>query len=294
MAETKAAFRARLGRLLTIYRSSTLEAGGSTTQFVCMPLTDVYGVDSALNGASVYDVAAAEWRRVTAWIASTGTGTVNRAYTNSQAAARVIEVYEQFTPQDLDDALRMACVEAYPYITALVVDSTTLTVIANTYEYAVPATILDLDRMRGGHVEWQVNTAITTFPYAEFSHWSVRTNGATRTLVLDDIYGKTARKIRLTGWGIQSFPSTDATSIALDDDSLQLLAFKAAEIAWRTGPRLTGRDADFAAAMSKGFHDRFEEMKDTWGVKLEMGKLQNPNDYPFVDRPLAYNHADPS
>lgn len=297
MAETKAQFRARLGRMLTIYRTAVLDGSGSTTTFTCTPLTDVYDADSSLNGASIYDTAASEWRRVTAWVGTTGVGTVNRAFTNSQAAARTIEVYEQFTPQDLDDALRQACTESYPYITGRVVD-TSLTVVANQFEYTLPSTILDLDRMRGGHVMYQINTAISTFPYAEFEHWSVRTSsgtsGPTRTILIPDIYGKAGFTIRLIGWGVTSFPSTDATNIPLDEDSLQLLAYKAAEIVWRTGPRLTGRDAAFAKEQSESFRNLFNEMKDSWGSKMEPNRMESPNDYPLVDRPLAYNHADPS
>lgn len=293
MAETKAQFRARLGRLLQVYRSSTLSSSGTTTTFICLPLTDYYPANDSLNGASVYDTAASEWRRVTDWVAATGTATVNRAYSNSQASARTIEIYEQFTPDDLDDALRQALTEAYPYVATRVVD-TSLTGVSGQYEYTVPTTIRDLERMRGGRVQWQVNTAIATFPYADASHWEVRTSGTTQTLVLPDANAMAGRTIRLIGWGIPTYPSTDATSITLEEDVLQLLAYKAAEIAWRTGPRATGRDAEFAGLMSNSFATRFKERQDQWGVRMVPGNLSTPDDFPYSDAPLAYFHSSPS
>lgn len=293
MAETKAAFRRRVGRILQILRTGTTSGTGTTTTFIAIALTDYYPADDSLNGASVYDVAASEWRRVTDWVASTGTGTVNRAYTNSQASARSIEVYEQFTPQDVDDAILMAMTESYPYVATRVVNES-LVGIANQYEYTVPSTIRDLERTRGGRVQWQINTATTTFPYADAEHWDVRTSGSAQTLTLPDANAMTGRTIRLIGWGVPSFPATDATSIDLEEDVLQLLAFKVAEIAWRTGPRLTGRDAEFAQAMSSYYGQKFDEHKDTWGVKMVPGKLQPPEDFPYVDSPLAYFHSTPS
>lgn len=293
MAETKGAFRRRLGRLLAVLRTATTSGTGDTDTFIAISLTDHFPSDNSLNGASVYDVTGSEWRRVSSWLASTGTGDVNRAFTASQASGRSIEVYEQFTPDDLDDALRIALDEAYPYVATRVVD-TSLTVTASQHEYTVPATIRDLERMYGGRVQWQVRESVATFPYADFEHWDVRTSGETQTLILPSIEGRIGRTIRLIGWGIPSFPSTDATSIALESDVLQLLAYKAAAVAWRTGMRTPGRDAEFAQGMIEFYEKKFDEMKDTWGVPMVPSGLESPEGYPFIDAPLAYNHAEPS
>ena len=199
MSETKAAFRRRLGRLLHVMRTATTSATGTTTSFTAISLTDVYGANNSLNGVSAYDTAASEWRRVTVWLGTTGVATVNRAYTNSQANGRSLEIYEQFTPDDLDDALRMALVEAYEYLPSPTVD-TSLTVVANQYEYTVPTTVRDLERSRGGRVQWQQNTAVSTFPYVDYDHWEIRLSGVTKTLIIPYISGSVGRIIRLIGW----------------------------------------------------------------------------------------------
>lgn len=293
MAETKAAFRRRLGRLLRILNTGTTTSDGTTLSFVALTLTDFFPSDDNLKGAFVYDVTGAEWRVVREWVGDTGTAVVNRAYTAPQLTGRALEVYSQFSPQELDESLQQALVEAYPYITTRVMD-TSLTVIANQYNYAVPSTIRDLERMRGGRVQWQQNTAIATFPYADFEHWEVLESGSTKTLVIPGISGKTNRTIRLIGWGIQSYPATDAVSIDLEDDSLQLLAYKAAEIIWRAGPNLSGKDAQFAAGMSGIYRALFDANKDSWGVKMVPTRMEGPDGYPFIDAPMAYNHAEPS
>ena len=293
MAETKAAFRRRLGRLLHILRTATTSGTGTTTSFIAVSLTDFYPSDDTLNGAAVYDVTGAEWRTVTDWVGASGTGTVNRAYTASQASGRAIEVYEQFTPTDLDDAMQQAFAEVYPYIVGRLVD-TSITVSASTYSYTIPSTIRDLERMRGGRVQWEVNTAVSTEPYGDIEHWEVRESGSTKTLQLFDISGKVGKTIRLIGWGTLTYPSTDATSIDLEDDTLQLLAYKCAEIAWRTGPSLTGRDAEFAQKMSAYYHALYEAQKDSWGVKMAPTPMESPDGTRLADAPLAYYHSDPS
>lgn len=292
MAETKAAFRRRLGRLLSILRTATTSGTGDTNTFIAVSLTDHYPSDDSLNGASVYDVTGAEWRRVTDWLASTGTGDVNRVFSASQASGRAIEIYEQFTPDDLDFALQMAVTECYPYVATRVVD-TTLLGIANQYEYTVPAAIRDLERMRGGRVQYEVNEAVSTFPYADLATWEVRQSGETQTLVLPSVSGMVGRTIRLIGWGIPAYPSTDATSIPLEEDTLQLLAYKAAEIAWRSGSRTPGRDAEFSTVMAQRYEEQFTKMRDVWGVKMVPGSLRPPEGLPYVEAPLSYYRATP-
>lgn len=294
MAETKAQFRQRLARVLNIMHTATTSGTGSTTTVVALSLVDYYPVNDTLNGSFIYDVSASEARRVSDWDASTGTATVSRAFSNSQSSGRSIVVFEQFTPEDLDNALLMALTETYPYIVGRVVD-TSLTGVANQYEYTVPSTIRELSRMRGGSVAYQVNTAASTFPYARINHWEVReSGGGSKTLVIEDIRGAVGRTLRLIGWGVLSYPSTDATTIDLEEDTLQLLAWKAAEITWRTGPRLTDRDAEFAKTMSSYWAEQYESHKDTWGVRMLPEKLESPDDFPQLEAPLAYYHASPS
>lgn len=295
MAETKAAFRRRVGRLLHTYHTGTTTAGtASTTVGFVLPWVDIFPGDDVIVGQFVYDTAAFESRRVSAWNSTTGRYTVSRAFTNSQDSGRTIEIFEQFSPQDIDDALQQALDEVYPYIVSRVVD-TSLTVIAEQYEYTVPTTIRDLERLRGGRVQWQVNSGVSTFPYDDFEHWEVReSGGASKTLLLHNIAGRVGRTIRLIGWGNLTFPATDTTSIDLEPDTLQLLAFKVAEICWRTGPSLTGRDADVADRNSARWAALYMANRDSWGVRMAPTTLESPLGAPYVEPPLAYYHADPA
>jgi hypothetical protein len=293
MSETKAAFRRRLARLLVILHTGTTSEAGTTLSVVCLPLIDHYSEDDSMNGSSIYDVTGTEWRRVSSWLASSGTAAVNRAFTASQASGRAIEVYEQFTPDELDDALRMALDEAYPYVAEEIVD-TSLTGIASQYEYTVPNTIRDLSRMRGGKVQYEIDTAVTTFPYADIDYWDVRPASGSQTLVLPNAGFYVGRTLRLTGWGAPTYPATDATLLPLPADNLTLLAFKAAQIAWRSGPGLSGRDEEFARAMSSHYEKLFEANKDLWGVKMVPSPMAPVGTFPYGELPLAYIHRDPS
>jgi hypothetical protein len=291
MAETKSAFRRRVGRLMNILHSAVTSGTGDFDTVVALTLTDFYPSDDALNSAAIYDVAGAEWRVVTDWLASTGTATVNRNFTATQASGRSIDVFEQFNPDQLDDALRMALDEAYPYIATRVVD-TSLTGITGQYEYTIPATIRDLNRMLGGRVQVEADTSISTFPYWNINHWEVReSGGASKTLLLQEIAGFVGRTIRLIGLGVPTFPSTDVTSVDLESDTLQLLAYKAAEILYRSGARSPGRDAEFSEMLSKKYGQMFEDKKDVWGVPLKPTSLQPSDNYPALDAPLSYYHT---
>lgn len=293
MAESKAAFRRRLGRLLNVLTTGVTSASGSTASFTAIALKDVYTADDTLNGAAVYDVAGSEWRVVSDWTASSGIGTVSRAYTTAMTSGRNIEVYEQFTPQQLDDALRMALDEAYAYITIDIVDESNV-IEADTYEYPIPDNIRDFSRMSGSKVTVSLNEDITTWPQLEITDWTVRADGETLTLVLPTISGAIGRTLRLVAKGVPTFPSSDASLIPLRSDTLQLLAFKAAEISWRAGPGLSGRDAEFAALQEAKWAARFDEKRDEWGTEREPTEWKSNLDTPFRDYPLAYFHKDPS
>ena len=293
MAESRGAFRRRLGRLLNVMTAATTNGAGSTTSFTATPLSDVYTADDTMNGAALYDVTGAEWRVVNSWNSTSGVGTVSRAFTSSIATDRAVEVYEQFTPRQLDDALRMALDEAYAYISIEIIDESNV-VLADTYEYTIPDSIRDFSRMAGGKVTVSLNETINTWPRIELEDWETRTDGETVTLVLPSISGIIGKTLRLHAKGAPSFPASDASLIPLRSDTLQLLAFKAAEAAWRTGPGLSGRDAEFAANQEAKWAAKFDEKRDEWGIQLNPTQWKWNTDTPLREYPLAYFHKDPS
>lgn len=293
MAESKGAFRRRLGRLLTILTEATTTADGDTSTIICDDLADFFTSDDTLDGSAIYDVDAEEWRVVDSWIAATATATMLRAFSNSMVAGRDIEVYEQFTPRDLDNALKMALDEAYSYIVIKLVDESNV-VEADTYEYPVPDVFRDFSRMAGCKVTWSPNEDIETYPRVEIPDWTTRYNGESMVLVLPTIQGLIGKTLRLEGPGVPGFPSSDGSLLPFRSDTLQLLAFKAAEVAWRTGPGLSGKDAEFAQNQEIKWATKFEEKRDAWGTDLYPTRFPDANNVPAVDYPLVYFHREPS
>lgn len=289
MAESKGAFRRRLGRLLRVLTVGETSSAGSTTVAIAIGLTDKFGSDDTLNGSALYDVLGQEWRVVTDWLASNGTATVNRAYSTTQASGRDIEVYEQFSPDDLDDALKMALDEAYAYIVLDIIDESN-EIEANTYEYPIPSSMRDFTRTAGAKVSYSTNPDVETWPRTYLSDWTVRTDGETYTLVLPTIAGLIGKTLRLEAKGVPTFPATDTARLSFRSDTLQLLAFKAAEIVWRTGPSLSGRDADFAANQEMKWGSEFDKHRDEWGTMLEPTRFINNIDYPDIRYPMMYNY----
>lgn len=294
MAESKAAFRRRLGRVLNILTEATLDGAGDTSTFICSELVDYFTSDDTLTGAFIYDVSGKESRTVDSWtVSTTGTGTVLRPFTASQASGRSIEIYEQFSPKVLDAALRMAMDEAYAYIVIEILDDS-IEVEADVYEYPIPDNMRDFSRMSGGIVTYSSNEDIETWPRNRLEFWETKTSGTDVVLVLPSIAGLIGKTLQLTGKGIPSFPTVDTTLLPFRSDTLQLLAFKAAEIVWRTGPALSGKDADFAAGQEAKWAAKFDEKRDQWGTELEPGILRSPEDQYYRNAPLAYNHRTPS
>lgn len=293
MSESKAAFRRRLGRLLNVLTVSETSDAGTTTTLIAESLLDTYSADGTMAGAAVYDLGGSEWRLVEDWAAATAEATFTRAFSTSMASGRDIEVYEQFTPEHLDNALRMALDEAYAYIVIDIVDESN-EVEEDVYEYPIPDNIRDFSHMAGSRVSVSFNEDVDTFPRIELTDWTVRTDGESQTLVLPSVSGLIGRTLRLVAKGVPTFPSADSSLIPLRSDTLQLLAFKSAEIAWRTGPRLTGKDAEFAAAQEIKWAARFDEKKDEWGTALYPAKWKPDLDTPFREYPLAYFHREPS
>lgn len=293
MSESKGAFRRRLGRLLNVLTESTTTDTGDTETVICEDLSDYFPSDDTMSGAAIYDVDGEEWRVVDTWTAATGTAGMLRAFTNSMSSGRDIEVYEQFTPRDLDNALRMAMDEAYSYIVIKIIDESN-EVEADVYEYPIPDNFREFSRMAGCKVSWSPNEDIETYPRVYISDWDVRDDGETKTLILPSVQGLIGKTLRLEGPGIPTYPASDGSLLPFRSDTLQLLAFKAAEITWRTGPGLSGKDAEFAQNQEIKWATKFEEKRDQWGTDLYPTRLVNVEDTPEIDYPLAYFHRNPS
>lgn len=291
MAETLGAFRRRVGRMIRILTTATTTSGGAAT-FVAETLLDHFPNDNDLNGLFVYDVDAENWRLVIDWIASTFTGTVNRNFDDA-ISAEAIEIYRSFDPDEIDDAITDALVEVYSYIATIVVD-TSLSGVANQHEYTIPSSIRDLERMRGGIVEYEMVTTQTTYPYQKILGWTtrdVRTVSGNNTLLIppqEEV--PDGRTIRLIGLGEISLPANDAASFALENDQLRLLAWKVAEILYRDyAPQFSGKEQKFAAARAGIYSQLFEVNKDRMAAILIPENIKAADLSVGVVRDLAQN-----
>ncbi len=296
MAETKAVFRRRVGRLIRIVTQATA-SGGSADTFVAESLLDHFPADDDLTGMFVYDVGESNWRRVSDWAASTFTGTVNRDFDNNIANDDLLEIYSTFSPDEIDDALGDALEEVYPYIAETVID-TSLSGSTSVYEHTIPATIRDLSRMYGGSAAYQIDTNQATYPYQSLIGWTVRddrSGGGSYTLVVPPGEQVPAdRTIRLVGMAPVSNPSTDASSITLESDTLRLLSWKVAEILWRDyAPQADGRDLAHANQRAQTYAGLYDSAKDRMGQVLDPTNIRDNNFGTFIDLALARN-AEPS
>lgn len=296
MAETKAVFRRRIGRLLRILVRTTA-SGGSANTFIAESLLDFFPADDDLDGFNIYDVGESNWRRIEGWDASVFTGTVSRDFTNDITNNDVLEIYSTFNPDEIDDALEDALDEVYPYI-AQTIEDTSLSGGTSTYEFTIPSTIRDLSRMYGGSASYQINTNQATYPYQSLIGWTVRDNrgaGGNYTLVVPP--GEqvpTDRTIRLVGLAPVGYPATDAASIILESDTLRLLSWKVAEILWRDyAPQADGRDLAHANQRSQTYAGLYERAKDQMGQVLDPSNIRDVSFGTFIDLPLARN-AEPS
>ena len=291
MAETKAAFRRRVGRMLRILTTATATGGGADT-FIAASLLDHFPTDDDMVDAAIYSTDKSAWRRCSAWDASTFTGTVNRAWA-SAISTDALEIYNTFNPDELDAALQDALTEAYPYLATQVVN-TSLVGVLSQYEYTIPSAITDLNRMLGGKVEVEWDTAVATYPYKEVRGWTTRdtrmgnASGAHTLIIPPAELPAVDSTIRLTGLGVLSYPSADATSIALPEEALRLLAYKVCEVIWRDyAPQATGRDRDYANAQAQKYTAQFDRYKDMFGIWLEPTAMRDTNLSSGLDLALA-------
>ena len=291
MAETKAAFRRRVGRMLRILVTATATSGGGSS-FVAASLLDHFPTDDDMVDAAIYSATQSTWRRCSAWVASTFTGTVNRTFPIA-IGTDALEVYNTFNPDELDAALQDALTEAYPYLATQVVNTSLIGVVSQ-YEYTIPSTITDLNRMLGGKVEAEVDTAVSTYPYQEVRGWTTRdtrmgnASGAHTLIIPPAEMPGVGNTIRLTGLGVLPYPSTDATSIPLSEEALRLLAYKVCEVIWRDyAPQATGRDRDYASSQAQKYAAQYDRYKDMFGIWLEPTAMQNMNLTSGLDLALA-------
>lgn len=282
-----ATLRRALGTLIRSRIQVTTSGAGSTTEIVAAKLDDYITRPQLAQQYYAHIKAQGEWRRVTDYSDASFTATVNRAYTNTVGSGTVVDFYRYFNPDELDRALQDAGVECYPYLFDHVVDES-LTTAETTWEYTIPSTIVDLRREWGGKVLWEWDTANATHPYRPVNTWRVRTDGLTRTLVIEHETLPTNRTIRLEGIGYVDVPTADDDTINLSEEQVKLLLFKAAEILYRTSPSTGPQDRAFSEAQAQLWERKYMEHRDIWGDSFSPGNLYSAA---MADTALEYDLA---
>jgi len=159
-------------------------------------------------------------------------------FSAAPASGDTYRVWTGLPRTDLVDAVRDALRTAWPAFRASVIDET-LAIIADTYEYALPATIVQLT-----DVFMQSDEDATH--YGRVLDWRIKETGATRTLVLEHRHEyEVGRTLRLVSAGPLSLPATDYATVTIAPEWEQpLLEYVGYQGAMLCHQRMLARDKD--------------------------------------------------
>jgi len=208
-----------LGALLREYGGPYLETtatGGSTTTIVDTTNGPMYADDwwnnAWANIITTTDGLApqGETRHVSDFAGSSGTWTVSAAFTATVGAGDTVRFWSGPPKAEALKAIEDALIDAFPAFYQVRLD-TSLSIVADTYKYTLPATI-------GRLVRVELATDVTGAKFATLHDWRVIddetvTGGvvtSTRSLVLSDAHSYTTGvTLRLTGISPIAMPAAD-------------------------------------------------------------------------------------
>lgn len=222
MPTTRKTLRQRIGGLdySADMIASTAMTGSSTTQIVDTKLANQ---DSTFVGAQVVITSGAalgDRRWVTQYTGSTGTITVDRAFSAAVANGDAYELHRVFAADDKDDAINNAILEAktrWPRI----IEDTSIVMAANTYSYSLGALTVPLDPIvLLDLVEWDPGLSGTGYPWVKFDddEYYIRKNDTAITLQLRRYPPYAGKAIRLTYRVRPSTFANDTTALNPDEE----------------------------------------------------------------------------
>lgn len=271
-------------RLLTMRRigaisALTADANGSTTVFKCMALHDQapsggVGQSVSING---------ETRIIIMADNADGLYALNRPLSTAVSADDDIYLYRRFSPEEIDIALAQAISDAWPYVAGDVVDET-ITTVAQQYEYNIPSSIYELERMSGGRVSIEVHPSQSTYPYQRLTSWHVRDG----KIVIDPDELVPDRVLRVEGLGLIDVPVNDSDDIPYQQPEIDLLVFLTLANLYAKEQGTPNGDTQHAVAMEAKYRGLFEARKDVLGRVLEPEVMENLSSRRRLDLPLAY------
>lgn len=272
-------FRLLAMRRIGAVSSLTADENGSTTVFRCAALHDEAPSGGVGQAVSING----ETRIIVMADNADGLYALNRPLTNAVAADDDIFLYKRFSPAEIDVALGQAISDAWPYVAGDVVDET-LTTVAQQYEYTIPATIYELERMSGGRVSIEVHPDQATYPFQRLTSWRVRDG----KIVIDPDELIPGRILRVEGLGLIDAPVNDSDDIPYQQPEIDLLVFLTLANLFAKEQGTPNGDTQHAVAMEAKYRGLFEARKDVLGRVLEPEIMENISTRHRLDLPLAY------
>jgi len=158
-------------------------------------------------------------KRVTDWVLSTYLATVHSVYDNACDATSYLEMSRIFTEDDKRKAINLAIESiAGKYLVDLK-DETTITLVADTYEYALPTSFLYLTKVTTEKVA--AGGVFDASDAIDSRDWSIIKSYPPKLKLHEDHYSISAGKdLRLEGQGTQAIVDDDTDVIVIPPDWL--------------------------------------------------------------------------
>lgn len=256
-------------RLITEIRGGwTLPATGgtTTTAMFTSPRATRFSTANYFNTWFLHDVTQSGWTQVSASSLSSGTLTLTLSPALASAVANgdTCELTRRFTPDELNEAINWAAVEAFPSASRVIVNTANMTN-QQIYQYAVPN---DMKSVLSVEIESAANAGSTVMatrghPYTQVPFVIIR-EGVRQTIEIKRQYSAN-RRLRITGLGLASPMAVNADYCELIDPQLNILVYLAAA-------RLF--DSYMADAASTDIA-RYEQLAQSFHQKADLARRQH-------------------
>lgn len=249
-----------------LYSSTTTAAGAADgTTLVDDALSDY--PNGHFVGAWFFNPATPAGRQCVAHIGNTAT--FRRAFALQFPTTTAYQYYKEVSPDEVKAALNAAMLDSglWPILYKPVID-TGLTVLADTYQYTKPSSILgEVQR-----IEQEEDTDNATKPYREIQgqYWNVFDTGTAKKIQFETDAGLvTGRKLKVYGQAALSAFTTEASTTEVDPPFLGILyaaaALRLCNIKAAAGPNA----APFWAAKATLYAQQLQEI---------VSKIQQPRE----------------
>lgn len=219
-------------RLITEIRDGwTLPATGASTTSATFtsPRMTRFTNPNYFTNWFVHDVTNSQWTQASASSLAGGTWTLTLSPALGTAVANgdTCEVTRRFTPDELQEAINWAVVEAYPSASRLMINTANMTS-QQIYQYAVPN---DMKSVLSVEIESAANAGSTVMatrghPYTQVPFMILR-DGVRQTIEIKRQYSAN-RRLRIVGLGLASPMVSDNDYCELIDPQLNILVYLAA------------------------------------------------------------------